>query len=163
MLFAKVLGVTASQTTSGAPCPCVLGTSRRHAAATAPTMSIEYGFMFQKSFNLIPGQMTLANTNTRAGTPLAIDSVGENQTVRNPSPIGWERVAAPLNKDLTSAREDLTHYETQIPELYQHLNPMPYKAAVRMEIDLVEDWRRARYTSQAATDCLPGKAGKRDT
>jgi predicted GIY-YIG superfamily endonuclease len=33
-----------------------------------------------------------------------------------------------------------------LPELYQHLNPMPYEAAVRMEADLAEDLRRAGYT-----------------
>jgi hypothetical protein len=33
-----------------------------------------------------------------------------------------------------------------LPELYEHLNPMPYAAAVQMEIDLAEDLRRAGYT-----------------
>lgn len=33
-----------------------------------------------------------------------------------------------------------------LPELYDHLNPMPYEAAVRMEQDLAEDLRRAGYT-----------------
>jgi hypothetical protein len=33
-----------------------------------------------------------------------------------------------------------------LPELYEHLNPMPYEAAVRMEVDLAEDLRRAGYT-----------------
>lgn len=33
-----------------------------------------------------------------------------------------------------------------LPELYAHLNPMPYSAAARMEIDLAEDLRRAGYT-----------------
>src|SRR5262245_53141401 len=33
-----------------------------------------------------------------------------------------------------------------LPELYQYLNPMPYEAAVQMEIDLAEDLRRAKYT-----------------
>jgi predicted GIY-YIG superfamily endonuclease len=33
-----------------------------------------------------------------------------------------------------------------LPELYEHLNPMPFEAAARMEIDLAEDLRRARYT-----------------
>ena len=33
-----------------------------------------------------------------------------------------------------------------LPELYAHLNPMPYNAATRMEIDLAEDLRRAGYT-----------------
>ena len=32
------------------------------------------------------------------------------------------------------------------PELYQHLNPMPYEAAAQMEKDLAEDLRRAGYT-----------------
>jgi predicted GIY-YIG superfamily endonuclease len=33
-----------------------------------------------------------------------------------------------------------------LPELYEHLNPMPFEAAVRMEQDLAEDLRRAGYT-----------------
>jgi hypothetical protein len=33
-----------------------------------------------------------------------------------------------------------------LPELYAHLNPMPYEAAVKMEVDLAEDLRRAGYT-----------------
>jgi hypothetical protein len=32
-----------------------------------------------------------------------------------------------------------------LPELYAHLNPMPYSAAARMEVDLVEDLRGTRY------------------
>jgi predicted GIY-YIG superfamily endonuclease len=33
-----------------------------------------------------------------------------------------------------------------LPELYAHLNPMPYEAAVQMERDLTDDLRRAGYT-----------------
>ena len=33
-----------------------------------------------------------------------------------------------------------------LPELYAHLNPMPFTAAVQMEVDLAEDLRRAGYT-----------------
>ena len=33
-----------------------------------------------------------------------------------------------------------------LPELYAHLNPMPYEAAVRMELDLAEDLRGLGYT-----------------
>lgn len=33
-----------------------------------------------------------------------------------------------------------------MPELFQHLNPMPYEAALQMEQDLAEDLRRAGYT-----------------
>ena len=33
-----------------------------------------------------------------------------------------------------------------MPELYEHLNPMPYEAAARMEQDLAEELRRAGYT-----------------
>jgi hypothetical protein len=33
-----------------------------------------------------------------------------------------------------------------MPELYQHLNPMPYEAAAQMETDLAEDLRRAGHT-----------------
>ena len=33
-----------------------------------------------------------------------------------------------------------------LPELYAHLNPMPYRAAAQMERDLTEDLRREGYT-----------------
>ncbi len=33
-----------------------------------------------------------------------------------------------------------------LPELYEHLNPMPFEAAAQMEVDLAEDLRRAGYT-----------------
>ena len=33
-----------------------------------------------------------------------------------------------------------------MPELYAHLNPMPYEAAAQMEKDLAEDLRREGYT-----------------
>ncbi len=33
-----------------------------------------------------------------------------------------------------------------LPELYAHLNPMPYEAAAQMEKDLAEDLRREGYT-----------------
>ena len=33
-----------------------------------------------------------------------------------------------------------------LPELYSHLNPMPYEAAAQMELDLAEDLRRLGYT-----------------
>lgn len=33
-----------------------------------------------------------------------------------------------------------------LPELFEHLNPMPYEAAAQMERDLTEDLRRAGYT-----------------
>ena len=33
-----------------------------------------------------------------------------------------------------------------LPEMYAHLNPMPFEAAIQMEMDLAEDLRRAGYT-----------------
>ena len=33
-----------------------------------------------------------------------------------------------------------------LPELYEHLNPMPYEAAAQKEKDLAEDLRRGGYT-----------------
>ena len=33
-----------------------------------------------------------------------------------------------------------------MPELYEHLNPMPFEAAVQMELELAEDLRDAGYT-----------------
>ncbi len=39
------------------------------------------------------------------------------------------------------------HYGLRLlPELYQHLNPMPFEGAAQMEKDLAEDLRRAGYT-----------------
>jgi hypothetical protein len=33
-----------------------------------------------------------------------------------------------------------------LPELYEHLNPMPFEAAAQMEIELAEELRAAGYT-----------------
>ena len=33
-----------------------------------------------------------------------------------------------------------------MPELYEHLNPMPFEAAVQMELELAKDLRAAGYT-----------------
>jgi hypothetical protein len=33
-----------------------------------------------------------------------------------------------------------------VPESFEHLNPMPFEATARMEVDLSEDLRRAGYT-----------------
>ena len=33
-----------------------------------------------------------------------------------------------------------------LPELYEHLNPMPFEAAAQMEKDLAEGLRRTGYT-----------------
>jgi hypothetical protein len=33
-----------------------------------------------------------------------------------------------------------------MPDLYEHLNPMPFEAAVQLEVELAEDLRAAGYT-----------------
>src|SRR5213080_4085315 len=33
-----------------------------------------------------------------------------------------------------------------LPELYEHLNPMPYEAALQMELELAEDLRNEGFT-----------------
>jgi hypothetical protein len=38
-----------------------------------------------------------------------------------------------------------------LPELYQHLNPMPFEAAAQMEKDLTEDLRSEGYTVLGGT------------
>ena len=38
-----------------------------------------------------------------------------------------------------------------MPELYAHLNPMPFEAAVQMEKDLAEDLRNEGYTVTGGT------------
>lgn len=41
----------------------------------------------------------------------------------------------------------VTRYGLKLmPELFEHLNPMPFEAAARMEMDLAEDLRAAGYT-----------------
>ena len=36
--------------------------------------------------------------------------------------------------------------ERLVPTLYAHLNPMPYEAALQMELELAEDLRKEGYT-----------------
>lgn len=38
-----------------------------------------------------------------------------------------------------------------LPEFYEHLNPMPFEAAVEMEKELTEDLRREGYTVTGGT------------
>jgi hypothetical protein len=38
-----------------------------------------------------------------------------------------------------------------VPELYEHLNPMPFEAAAQMEKDLAEDLRAEGYTVVGGT------------
>jgi hypothetical protein len=38
-----------------------------------------------------------------------------------------------------------------MPELFEHLNPMPYEAALQMEKDLAEDLRAQGYTVTGGT------------
>src|SRR4051794_14166626 len=54
-----------------------------------------------------------------------------------------------------------------MPELYAHLNPMPYAAAVQMEMDLAEDLRAQGYTVTgghriAGRSSFPGPVGSPD-
>jgi hypothetical protein len=39
-----------------------------------------------------------------------------------------------------------------MPELYEHLNPMPFEAAAQMEKDLTEDLRADSYTVTGGTE-----------
>lgn len=51
------------------------------------------------------------------------------------------------HKDGTKAASLVNRFGVRLlPELYEHLNPMPYEAAAQMEKDLAEDLRRAGYT-----------------
>ena len=45
-----------------------------------------------------------------------------------------------------SARVVQRHGVRLLPELYQHLNPMPFEAAAQMEKDLAEDLRAEGYS-----------------
>ena len=51
------------------------------------------------------------------------------------------------HKTGTKPASVVTRYGIRLlPELYEHLNPMPFEAAAQMEQDLTEDLRRAGYT-----------------
>jgi hypothetical protein len=53
---------------------------------------------------------------------------------------------AAMNK-LHGASVSIKRYGLRLlPELYEHLNPMPYEAAAQTEKDLADDLRRAGYT-----------------
>ncbi len=50
-----------------------------------------------------------------------------------------------------SARIVKRHGLRLLPELYEHLNPMPFEAAAQMEKDLAEDLRGEGYTVAGGT------------
>jgi len=50
-----------------------------------------------------------------------------------------------------SARVVRTYGVRLMPELYEHLNPMPFDAAAQMEKDLAEDLRNEGYTVTGGT------------
>ncbi len=50
-----------------------------------------------------------------------------------------------------SARVVQKHGIRLMPELYEHLNPMPFEAAAQMEKDLAEDLRGEGYTVTGGT------------
>jgi hypothetical protein len=50
-----------------------------------------------------------------------------------------------------SARVVEKHWVKLMPELYEHLNPMPFEAAAQMEKDLAEDLRAEGYTVTGGT------------
>src|SRR5438309_11215502 len=51
------------------------------------------------------------------------------------------------HKNGTKAAYVVKNYGVRLlPEMYEHLNPMPFEAAAQMEKDLAEDLRRAGYT-----------------
>jgi hypothetical protein len=50
-----------------------------------------------------------------------------------------------------SARVVEKHWLRLLPDLYEHLNPMPFEAAAQMEKDLAEDLRAEGYTVTGGT------------
>ena len=50
-----------------------------------------------------------------------------------------------------SSRVVKRHGLRLLPELYEHLNPMPFEAAAQMEKDLAEDLRAEGYTVAGGT------------
>jgi hypothetical protein len=50
-----------------------------------------------------------------------------------------------------AARVVQRHGARLLPELYEHLNPMPFEAAAQMEKDLAEDLRAEGYTVTGGT------------
>ena len=88
-------------------------------------------------------------------------AVGKNRTVRAANPKrDPKKPCVYVGMTGLSAEERFTNHGAGIksawavkryglrllPELYAHLNPMPFDAAVQMEMDLSEDLRRAGYT-----------------
>jgi hypothetical protein len=67
--------------------------------------------------------------------------------------ITYFRISTPDDlalRNLILQRRYAPHIRTYgvrlMPELYEHLNPMPFEAAVQMEVELAEDLRAAGYT-----------------
>jgi hypothetical protein len=78
-----------------------------------------------------------ANPNADAGKPC----VYVGMTGLTPE----ERFAN--HKAGTKAASAVQRYGLRLlPQLYEHLNPMPFEAASQMEKDLADDLRRAGYT-----------------
>lgn len=48
-------------------------------------------------------------------------------------------------KGIKAAKVVMVHGLRLLPELFEHLNPMPYDAALRMEADLADDLRAEGY------------------
>ena len=56
------------------------------------------------------------------------------------------------HKNGYKAARFVTKYGVRLmPELYEHLNPMPFEAAAQMEKDLAEDLRNEGYTVTGGT------------
>jgi hypothetical protein len=57
------------------------------------------------------------------------------------------------HKNGIKATSVVTRYGLRLlPELYEHLNPMPFEAAAHMEHDLAEDLRRLGTPSRVGTE-----------
>lgn len=79
---------------------------------------------------------------TQSAAPWLVDRT--KLSASTPSPFSLENFPA---CDLACRRSHpAASFIRLLPEHYAHLNPMPFEAAVQMEMDLAEDLRRAGYT-----------------
>ena len=93
---------------------------------------------------LAGAQIHQAAVSSKCAVLSSRDSSGDVAWVNSPL-TPEERFAN--HKAGTKAAAVVRRYGLRLlPELYEHLNPMPYEAAAQMEKDLAEDLRRAGYT-----------------
>jgi hypothetical protein len=99
------------------------------------------------NLGLLAGVLSPDSHSHRAGTTLVMP-VEKNAPLEQPKLNGLtpEERFANHKAGIKDASLVKRYGIRLVPELYAHLNPMPYEAAVQMEKDLAQDLRRAGYT-----------------